>query len=109
MEVTGQTKVFRKDFNGRPAYSRRIASQEYKDGQKGEWVNKYEYLQFPKDTDIPDGSIVQLKGFEAVYKSKSGNVEKKVVVTDYKVLDAPDHIKQTEPMYQAITDDDIPF
>lgn len=109
MEVKGQTKIYRKDFDGRPAYSRRIASQEYKDGQKGEWVSDYEAVQFPKDTNLIDGSIVQLEGFEAVYKNRNGEVKRKLVVTKYTLLDAPEHIKKNEPMYEAIRDDDIPF
>lgn len=109
MEVKGQTKIYRKDFDGRPAYSRRIASQEYKDGQKGEWINDYEVVQFPKNTDIADGSIVQAEGFEAVYKNRNGEIKRKLVVTKYTLLDVPEHIKQNEPLYQAVTDDDIPF
>jgi hypothetical protein len=116
MNVTGQTKIFRKDFNGRPAYSRRISSQEYKNGQKGDWINLYESVQMPKNTDIPDGCIIEVsKGFEAVYNGKNG-VQRKLVVQQYKVLDAP---RQSQKAYEqppepsqeftALDDDDIPF
>ncbi|MBR4589304.1 MAG: hypothetical protein IKO36_01460 [Bacteroidaceae bacterium] len=104
MDVIGRTKIFRKDFNGKPAYSRAISSQEYKDGQKGDWISEWESVQFPKGTDIPDRSIVEIKGFEAVYKSKE-QIKRKLVVREYKVLDeghAP------EGGYTAL-DEDIPF
>lgn len=88
MNVTGQTKIYRKEFNGRPSYSRCIASQDYKDGKKGDWIRTYESVQFPKGVDIPDRSIVEIKGFEATYNSRNG-VQRKLVVQEYKVLDAP--------------------
>ena len=55
MNVTGKTKIFRKDFDGHPAYSRAISSQEYKDGQKGKWIRTYESVQFPFGTQLEDG------------------------------------------------------
>lgn len=89
MNVQGDTKVYCKYFDGRPSYSRRISSQEYKDGQKGDWISAYEQMQFPKGAVIKDRSIVRIKGFEAVYKTKTGEVKRKLVVQEYKVLDAP--------------------
>lgn len=109
MEVKGQTKIYRKDFDGRPSYSRRISSQEYKDGQKGDWINDYEVVQFPKNTDLADGSIIQAEGFEAVYKTRSGEIKRKLVVTKYTVLDVPERSQKNEPKFQAVVDDDIPF
>lgn len=105
MNITGQTKIYRKDFNGRPSYSRCIASQDYKDGQKGDWIRTYESVQFPRGTDIPDRSIVEIKGFEATYNSKNG-VQRKLVVQDYKVMDAP---RNDVPEGFAAVDGDIPF
>lgn len=103
MDVTGKMKVFRKDYNGKPAYSRAISSQEYKDGKKGDWITVWENVQFPKGTDIPDRSIVEVKGFEATYKSKDGN-KRKLVVTEYNVLD------EGQPQgFGGLSDDDIPF
>lgn len=99
MDVTGRTKIFRKDFDGRPSYSRAISSQEYKDGHKGDWITEYEIVQFPKGTQIPDRSIVEIKGFEAVYKSRDG-VKRKLVVTKYNLLDEG---------FTSITTDDVPF
>lgn len=111
MEVKGKTKIYRKDFEGRPSYSRAISSQEYKDGQKGDWISAYESVQFPKGTDIPDRSIVEIIGFEAVYNSKSG-IKRKLVVVDYKVLDSSDRktIETDDPSgFTKLENDDIPF
>ena len=111
MDVTGKTKIFRKDFNGNPAYSRAISSQEYKDGQKGDWINEWESVQFPKGTDIPDRSIVEIKGFEAVYKAKDG-VRRKLVVKEYRILDAGKDQTETQanqPSGYTAVEEDIPF
>ncbi len=109
MDVTGKTKIFRKDFNGRPSYSRAISSQEYKDGQKGDWISAWENVQFPKGTDIPDRSIVEIAGFESVYNSKDG-VKRKLVVTKYAILDSSDRRTiETDDGFTALNDSDIPF
>lgn len=113
MNVTGQTKIYRKDFDGRPSYSRCIASQEYKDGKKGDWIRTYESVQFPKGTEIADRSIVEItKGFEATYNSRNG-VQRKLVVQEYRILDAPpqyyDARAEQEVGFAALNDDDIPF
>ena len=115
MLVHGQTKIYRKDFDGRPAYSRSVASQEYKDGQKGEWIRTYETVQMPRDTDIPDGSYIEVTaGLEAVYRSR-GEVKRKLVVTGYRLLDAPrkktDTSSAQEDMAQGFADagDYVPF
>ena len=109
MDVTGRTKIYRKDFNGRPSYSKAISSQEYKDGQKGDWISDFEAVQFPKGTDIPDRSIVEISGFEAVYNSKNG-VKRKLVVTEYAVLDSSDtRTIETDDGFTALNDSDIPF
>lgn len=105
MNVTGKTKIFRKEFNGRPAYSRSIASQEYKDGQKGDWIRTYEPVQIPKGADIPDGSIVELEGFEAVYKTKDGEVRRKLVVQKFNVIGD----SQTDSGFHVVIDEEMPF
>lgn len=102
MNVTGKTRIYRKDFDGRPSYSRKISSQEYKDGQKGEWISAFENVQFPKGANIPDKSDVEVKGFEAVYKTKNGDIKRKLVVTEYQVVQ--EHAGFIEQSY-----DDMPF
>lgn len=99
MDVKGRTKIYRKDFNGKPSYSRAISSQEFKDGQKGEWLTVYEPVQFPKGVTIADRSIVDItKAFEATYRSKDG-VKRKLVVQEFNVIDGE---------FEALNDD-LPF
>ena len=106
MNVSGKTKIYRKDFDGRPSYTRSVCSQEFKDGKKGDWISTYEPVQFPKGTDIPDRSIVEVKGFEAVYKGKDDQIKRKLVVQEYRVLDAGSE----EPKgFSKLSDSDIPF
>ena len=105
MNVTGKTKIYRKDFNGKPSYSRAISSQEYKDGQKGDWITVFESVQMPKGTNLADKSIIDVtKGFESTYKSRDGN-KRKLVVQEYKLLDG-----EAEPMgFSALSDSEVPF
>ena len=107
MNVTGRTKIWRKDFNGKPAYSRSIASQEFKDGVKGDWIRDYEAVQFKGGADIPNGTSIEVKdGFEAVYNSRDG-VKRKLIVVSYEVLDMPS--ESVGSGFMAINDDDVPF
>lgn len=109
MDVTGKTKIYRKDFDGKPRYSRAISSQEYKDGQKGDWITVYESVQFPKGTVLADRSVIEVtKGFEATYKSKDGN-KRKLVVQEYKVLDGKVLDGEAQEGFTALSDEDIPF
>lgn len=114
MSVTGKTKLFRKDFNGRPAYSRSIASREFKDGQQtNNWIRTYENVQMPKDTNLPDGVTIEVvNGFEATYRMQNGSVGRKLVVTKYNVVDgdarqANDNAMDMPPFMAY--EDDIPF
>lgn len=104
MKVTGKTKIFRKEFNGRAVYSRPISSQEYKDGQKGDWIRAYEPVQFPKGVDIADGSMVEIEGFEAVFKNKAGEIRRKLVVQKYQVAEG-----QPADQFFGNVDEDFPY
>jgi len=88
MNVTGRTRIFRRDFNGRPAYSRRISAQEYNNGVKGDWMNAYENVQFPQNTDLPDKTDIEVtKAFETLYRNRNGEIVRKLVVQEYRVLE----------------------
>jgi len=106
MEVTGRTKIYRKDFDGHPAYSRAISSRKFENGQKGDWLKPvYESVQFPNGTQIADGTIVDItKSFEAVYETRKGEVKRKLVVLEWSQTDT-----STDRAYTALTNDDIPF
>jgi len=89
MNVTGKTMLFRSDFDGDPAYCRKISDHEYKDGKRtGKWLNRMETVQMPKGTDLPDWTnIYVIDGFEGLYFDRHDNVCRKLIVKDYKVLD----------------------
>ena len=104
MNVTGKTKIFRKDFDGRPAYSRAISSRKFENGKQGDWMKPvYESVQFPIGTQIEDGAMVNIKNaFEAVYETRSGEVKKKIIVQEYEV-------EEPVQSFTALSQEDIPF
>ena len=106
MNVTGKTKIYRKDFDGRPAYSRQIATREFKDGQQTDnWIRTYESVKLPKDATLTDGSIIDVKrGFESVFKTSGGDIKRQLVVLDYTLEDVGD-----APEGFNKVDDDLPF
>ena len=105
MNVTGKTKIYRKDFDGRPAYSRKISAQKYENGQKGAWIGEYEAVQFPNGTQIADGTTIEItKAFESVYENRAGEVKRKLVVMEYKFEEV-----NTDRAFTALQADDIPF
>lgn len=107
MNVIGKTKIYRKDFDGSPAYSRRISAQKFENGQKGAWIGAYESVQFPKGTQIADGTTIEItKAFESCYETRSGEVKRKLVVQEWK---AEETIPQTDGGYTALAESDIPF
>lgn len=115
MELTGRIKLYRKDFDGKPVYSRSIASKKYENGQIiDEWQRVYQRVQMPKGTDIPDGTFINVKhGFEAVYTGQNGQPLVKLVVMKYE-LEEPEQAEQAEQETQVegfskIEDEDIPF
>lgn len=88
MRVTGKTRIYRKDFDGRAAYSRRIAWQEYKDGQKGDWLGVYETVKMPRGVDIPDGTVINITdAFESGYKKRDGSLIRQLVVMEFEIAD----------------------
>ena len=110
MEVTGRTKIYRKDFDGHPAYSRIISSRKYENGQKGDW-NKplYVTVKFPYGTQIADGTVVNItKSFESSYENRAGEVKPMTVVQEF-TIEGTQTAQRAEDSYTALTNDDIPF
>ena len=98
MNITGKTMIFRKDFDGRPSYSRSISSKDI----DGNWVSVFENVQMPKGTDLPNKTKIEVtKGFEAVYEKRDGTKDRKIVVMEYKA-DLPTGFSQVD-------DSEIPF
>ena len=109
MEVRGKTKIYRKDFDGHPAYSRRISSQKYENGQKGAWISDFENVQFPNGTQIADGTVVDItKAFESSYENRAGEVKPLTVVQEYSIEESLP-ARPTDEGFTALQNDDIPF
>lgn len=88
MNVTGKTKVFAKTFsNGNTAYSRQVA---FKDNQ-GDWHNIFEPITFKGgDPSIPNKTEIEvINGFESGYMDNNGNAQRKLVVMEWEITDAP--------------------
>ena len=63
MNITGKTMIFRKDFNGKPVYSRSISSKDI----DGNWISVFENVNMPKGTDLPNKTKIEvIKGFEEI-------------------------------------------
>ena len=98
MNITGKTMIFRKDFDGRPSYSRSISSKDI----DGNWISVFENVQMPKGTDLPNKTKIDVtKGFEAVYEKRDGTKDRKIVVMEYET-DLPTG-------FSAVDDSEIPF
>lgn len=107
--VKGKTKIFRKDFNGRPVYSRGISSQKFEDGKKGDWMTIYENVQLPKGTVLEDKTVIEFEGFEAVYQGNDGTMKRKLVITDFNISGEDMARPSADAGFSALTDDDFPF
>ena len=70
----------------------------------------YESVQFPRGTQIADGTIVNVtKAFEGTYETRSGEVKRKLVVQEYEVEGEIAADKAHDSEFTALTNDDIPF
>lgn len=110
MDVTGKTKIWRNEKDGRVWYTRTIASKKYLNGKyAGDWIRAYETVQMPKGTDLANGTLINVtKAFEAVSEYK-GKTYRKLVVMEYEVLEEGEReTEQVSDSFEAI-DEDVPF
>lgn len=110
MEVRGKTKIYRKDFDGKPSYSRIIASRKYENGKKGDWNKPYYVkVKFPYGTQIADGTVVNItEAFESSYENRAGEVKPLTVVQEYSIEESLP-ARPTDEGFTALQNDDIPF
>lgn len=101
INVTGDTMIFRKDFDGRATYSTTI-SKKLTDGT---WENAYIGVQFKKDVVLQDKTKVEIKnGWLTHYFNK----EKKPVYYIF-VLDFESETQIPEGFTQIEDDSSLPF
>ena len=102
MNITGKTTLFRKDFNGKPVYSRSISSKDI----DGNWISVFENVNMPKGTDLPNKTKIEvIKGFEGVYEKRDGTKGRKIVVMEYKAENETD----LPTGFAQVDDSEIPF
>ena len=111
MKVTGETIIYRKEFNEKPAYSRRISSKKYENGkQLDEWIGTYESVQLPRGTELADKTKVNIKdSFESVFEKRDGTIMRKLVITKFDVVGSREEEDVNQDVnFQAI-DENVPF
>lgn len=99
-QITGTTKVFRKDFDERAVYSTSIGKKK----MDGTWDNAYINLQFKKGVDIADGTMIDIQnGWLTFYINKDKKPIWQIFVSEFEGGEIPDG-------FSEITDlDDVPF
>lgn len=104
-QITGQTKVFRKDYEDRALYSTSIGKKK----QDGTWDNAYINLQFKKGTDIADGTMIDIQnGWLTFYMNKDKKPVWQIFVSEFE-SEIPDGFEEVEDFAQLEDDSDIPF
>lgn len=80
MKITEETRIFRKEINGFTTYSTSISNKNV----EGQWEKMYIPVNFPKGTEIENGTDINIKdGFLSFYKSKDGLPKVRIVVIDF--------------------------
>lgn len=98
MNISGKSKIWRKEMNGKNYYSTTISNKD----MNGNWVNTYIPVQLPKDRELNNGTDIEIvKGFLSIY----GQDKKiKAVVQEYQI------INENTPQNDFISqDDELPF
>lgn len=98
---TGQTMIFANEYNGRTLYKASIGKKD----KGGEWENASILVNFPKDTQIANKTVVDFKNAWLSFYFKDKIPQWYIVCTEFEVLDAPEAVEG----FTAITDDEIPF
>ena len=110
MNVTGKTRIYRHDNDGRVSYSRGISSRKFVDGEKtDDWVTDYETVQLPKGTDLPNKCRIDVtKAFEAVSEYK-GKKYRKLVVQEFEIVDEEPPAQEPPSDSFEQVDNDVPW
>ena len=98
MNISGKSKIWRKEMNGKNYYSTTISNKD----MNGNWVNTYIPVQLPKDRELNNGTDIEIvKGFLSIY----GQDKKiKAVIQEYQI------INENTPQNDFISqDDELPF
>lgn len=109
MDILGKTKIYRKDFDGKPVYSTSI-SKKLLDGK---YESMYVQVQLPKDVELQDKTYINItKGFISWYHTKDGLPKMKFIVMEFETED--NYIQEEREAIQNesnynFPDDEMPF
>lgn len=109
MDILGKTKIYRKDFDGKPVYSTSIGRKN----QDGKYENMYVQVQLPKDVELQDKTDINItKGFISWYPTKEGLPKIKFIVMEFETED--NYIQEEREAIQNesnynFPDDEMPF
>ena len=114
MNILGQTRIFKKEINGRDVFSTSISNKK----EDGTYENMYVGVQFKKDEQpnvwiksIKDEQTINScnidikKGFLSFYLDKNGAEHIKFIILEYEILEK----EETEAEFQVSTNDCLPF
>ena len=108
MLVTGNTRIFKKEINGKELYSTSISSKN----QNGDWDKMYLSVQLPRNVVLENGTDINItKGFLSFYKTNEGLPKIKVVIQEFQTKDEIEERNaiQQEEFYQDNLSQDLPF
>lgn len=107
MDILGKTKIYRKDFDGKPVYSTSIGRKK----EDGKYENMYIQVQLPKDIELQDKTDINItKGFISWYSTKEGLPKIKFIVMEFedeKYIEEEREAIQNENSYNF--SDDLSF
>ena len=84
MDILGKTKIYRKDFDGKPVYSTSIGRKN----QDGNYENMYVQVQLPKNVELQDKTNINItKGFISWYPTKEGFPKIKFIIIEFETED----------------------
>lgn len=107
MLVTGNTRIFKKEINGKELYSTTISNKNL----EGQWDKMYLSVQLPRNVVLEDNTDINItKGFLSFYKTNEGLPKIKIVIQEFQTKE---EIEEREAIINEqnynINDDDLPF
>lgn len=104
MNILGQTRIFKKEINGRDVFSTSISNKK----EDGTYENMYVGVQFKKDEQPADSCNIDIKkGFISFYLDKNNTEHLKFIILEYELLEQTG--TETEVEFQVSKPDELPF
>lgn len=102
--VTGTTKIFAHENNGRKNYSTALSKKQ----QDGTWDYGYINVQFRKGVDISDRQRIEIKnGWLTFYKTRDGKTVPYIFVNEFEFV--REELQEAMPDNFSAIQEDVPF